>query len=396
MPAKTSLMPMAGIDNRQEDAALVVGGDAPRVYFREALNVDFTETGRMNLRGAIHRITETPFKHLWVSPLHGDTFGVLGSQWVKVDTDDWSYEVLLDLGGDMASHCVLNSRVVVAGADALFSYDGRKAVRLSIETPGQPFASQISGAMPAGDYGVAVSWLRGSLESSVSAMSAISLSDGGGITVGLPYCIDPSITGVRLYCTKPGSRELQRVGDWPVGEGAIDLVALPDLGASPEFQHLDAMPSGRFVQTWRGRLLVASTKTLYFSEPMAWHLHDRRHGFVQFPQRITFVIAVDGGIWVGQMDHVLFLAGNKPDDFEQQRRSAKAPVPGSAIHIDSDLVGEMAGSGVKSALWLAANGYVLGTADGQMVELHRKRITGINAATGSTTVWGGRVLTVLG
>lgn len=396
MAIKTNMMPMAGMDNKQEDAALVVRGDAPRVYFRNALNVDFTETGRLNMRGAVRKVASDLYKCIWQSPLHGDVFGVLGSSWVKIDPESWGHEVLADLGGEWASHCVLNGRVVVAGAGGLFTYDGRKATRLPMDTPGQPFASASEGAMPPGSYGVAVSWLRGSLESSVSATSSVDLGSGGGLTVGLPYCLDPSVTGVRLYLTKPGSRELQQAGDWPISQGALGLVALPELGGSPEFQHLDAMPAGRYVQPWRGRLLTAGHKTLYFSEPMAWHLHDRRHGFIQFPQRITFVIALDGGIWVGQVDHVLFLEGHQPDDLAVQRRAAKPPVPASAVHIDSDLVGELAGPGVQSALWLAANGYVLGTSDGQMVEMQRKQLKGIQAASGSTTVWGDRILTLLG
>lgn len=397
MAIKTSLMPLAGIDNRQEDdAALIINGEDRRVFLRDALNVNITETGRANLRGALHQVTATPFKSLWVSPLHGDLFGVLGTLWVKIDPQDWSYEVLSDLGGEEASHCVVNAKVVAAGVDGLFSYDGRRALPLSMETPGQPFLTEIEGSLPQGGYGVAVSWLRGSLESSVSSMTSIQLQQGGGITIGLPYCIDQSITGLRIYMTKPGGRELQRVGDWPVNQGAVDVLALPELGAPPEFQYLDGMPTGHFVQPWRGRLLTAGHKTLYFSEPMAWHLHDRRHGFIQFPQRITFVAALDGGIWVGQVDHAIFLAGNQPEDLQQQKRAAKAPVPRSAVILDSDLVGELAGPGVQVALWLGANGYVLGTADGQMVELQRKRIMGIAAASASTTAWGNRILTVLG
>ncbi|WEE79472.1 hypothetical protein LZ683_08965 [Comamonas testosteroni] len=398
MPVKTNLMPAAGIDNRQEDAALVVGGEAPRVYFREALNVNITEAGRVNMRGAVRKVTDTPFKNAWSSHLHGDLFGTLGTDWVKINPTDWSHEVLANLGSEWTSCCVLNGKVVAAGAAGLFAYDGRNASRMTIDTPSQPFVTTTpGGALVPGDYGVAVSWLRGSLESSVSHMEVGRVAEtGGSLSVGLPYCIDPSVTTVRLYLTKPGSRELQRAGDWPISQGTIEIAAAPELGASPEFQFLDAMPTGRFVQPWRGRLLTASFKTLNFSEPMAWHLHDRRHGFIQFPQRITFVAAVDGGIWVGQVDHVLFLSGAQPDELQQQRRASKPPVPASAVLLDSDLVGELAGPGSQSALWLAENGYVLGTSDGQMVELQRKRLTGIKAASGATTVWGSRVLTVLG
>ncbi|RMX08488.1 hypothetical protein D8I35_05265 [Corticibacter populi] len=394
--ANTRLMPLAGINNRSEDdAALVRGGDDPTVFVREALNFDITDTGRLHMRGQVKMVTSTPYKHLWYSHLHGDLFGMLGTAWVKIDPDDWSCVELADLGGGWASHCVLNGRVAVAGVDGIFTFDGQAATRLPIETPGMPALVRTGGALESGDYGVAISWLRGSLESSVSEVAYAALQDGGGLTVGMPYSIDPSITMARLYMTKPGSRVLLHAGDHAVNGDSVDIVAMPLLGGAPEFQHLDAMPAGRFLGHWKGRLVTATNRVLSFSHPMAWHLHDRRHDFVQFPQRITFVVAVEGGLWVGQVDHVLFLSGSQPDDLQVLRRGAKAPVYGSAILLDAELLGEVAG-GSQAALWLAENGYVIGTADGQVVEIHRKSIAGIRASAGASTVWGERILTVLG
>ena len=39
------LMPLAGINNVAEDAALQRGGDAARLYVRDAVNVDLTPAG---------------------------------------------------------------------------------------------------------------------------------------------------------------------------------------------------------------------------------------------------------------------------------------------------------------------------------------------------------------
>ncbi|THJ36159.1 hypothetical protein E8K88_02525 [Lampropedia aestuarii] len=391
--ADTRLMPLAGINNRAEDAALVRGGDSPAVWVREALNVDITETGRLNMRGQVRAVTQTPYKHLWFSALHGDLFGVLGTRWVKIHPDDWSYEELADLGGSWASHCVIDQRVAVAGADGIFVYDGTKAEPLQMHTPGMPAVSDLDGSLPPGDYGVAVSWLRGSLESSVSEV-AFGPAQSGGLRVSFPFSLDDSVTGVRLYMTKPGSRELQRVGDYLVSAQAADVVAPPALGGSPEFQHLDAMPSGRFMHHWRGRLLTCTARTLHFSKPMAVHLHDCRHDFVQLPQRITFVAPVEGGIWVGQVDHIVFLSGTQPDDLVVRRLAGQPPIQGSATLVPAEQLGELAG-GNAAALWLSANGYVVGTSEGEIVELHRTVLTGIAATAGATVLVGERLLTVL-
>lgn len=397
MAINTRMMPLAGINNRSEDAALVKGGDAPSVALREALNVDITETGRVNMRGALGVVSDVAYKNLWRSPLHGDLFGTLGAAWVKINPDDWSHVVLADLGSTgWASHCVLNSAVAVSNADGIWTYDGVQAVPLPMHTPGLPYVSAGGGTLAQGTYGVAVSWLRGTLESSVSEVAHVTVDEeGGGINVSLPFCLDASVTGARLYLTKPGSSELQAVEDYPIATTSASIVVMPELGGSPEFQHLDAMPGGRFMGLWAGQLLTAGTRTLHFSEPMAFHLYDRRHSFVQFPQRITFVAPVEGGVWVGQVDHVVFLsAGDSPGVFRLQRKAAQPPVFGSACLVNAELLGDLA-AGYLAAVWLAGNGYVVGNAEGQMVELHAKALQGIRAGQGRTVVIGNRLMTTL-
>ena len=59
------------------------------------------------------------------------------------------------------------------------------------------------------------------------------------------------------------------------------------------------------------------------------------------PQRITFILPVDGGIWVGQVTHVVFLTGNKPQDMSFQAKTTHAPVPDSAIEIDNNDIGSL-------------------------------------------------------
>jgi hypothetical protein len=101
---------------------------------------------------------------------------------------------------------------------------------------------------------------------------------------------------------------------------------------SARFKGLSPMRSGRYLKYWQGRLITADKNILRFSEPMAYHLHDESLAFVVMPQRITFM-PVDGGIWVGQVTHVVFLTGNKPQDMTFQAKTTHAPVPDSALKL---------------------------------------------------------------
>lgn len=393
--ADVSLMPMAGMNTVAEDAALHQRGEVPRLYLRDAVNMILTPAGKPELRPGVRRVTATRYKNLWQSPLHGDTFATLDGQWVRIGAG-WSSEALATIGDGPAFHEVLNNVVCVAGPNGIFTFNGSNAQRLTIDTPAAPLVMTGSGSLEEGRYGVAVSWLRDGLESGLSRVTTVDAQGGGSLEITLPLAADQSITGARLYLTKQNGGELARAGDYAANELPIHIPLLPELGAYAKFQHLSPMPTGKYLGYWRGRIVTASANVLRFSEALAFHLHDERHGFVQMPQRITFVRPVDGGLWVGQMDHVAFLSGTTPADLSVVRKASKAPVPGSAILMDSDAVGaELSGGGGAVAMWLAENGYVIGTNEGATVELQAGVMSGIAGQAGTSVVFERRAITAV-
>lgn len=389
------IAPLAGIDNfSARDDALQVGGNEPRVYLRDAVNV-VINNARASMRPGLRPVTSTPYAELWQSPLHGDTFARLGTQWVKVNTADWTHEVLAEVGEGALSHLVLNGTVLVAGSNGIYQYNGQSAQRLGIDTPGAPIVTAGSGSLEAGSYGVALSWLRGALESPVSAVTHCAVGAQGALQVLLPMALDASITGVRLYLTRQNGGELLRAGDHPASLPEVSIALLPKLGASVQFLHMEPMPTGQYLGLWQGRLVVSNGRTLRFSEALAYHVHDPRHGFVQMPQRITFVAPVDGGLWVGQVDHVVFLRGTAPQELVFERKTSRAPVPGSAVALASDEAVEASGGGRAAVAWLSSAGFAMGTPDGGIIEPQAQRLRAISATAGSTVVQHHRLTTAL-
>lgn len=390
--ADTPLTPLAGINNVAEDAALQ--GD--RLFVRDAVNVNVTPAGKLEVRRGARQVSALKYRNLWQSPLHGDTFGTLGDQWHKIDPEAWSSESLATIGEGIASHIVLMNMVCAAGPAGIFTYDGSKAQRLTLDTPAAPLVMVGEGSLEQGAYHVAVAWLRGSQESALSEAATVHVPADGALEVAFPMCLDLSVTGIRLYLSKPNGGELMRYEDFPVGSPVFSIRVPPALGAAAQFRHLSPMPTGLFLAYWRGRLLTARANVLRFSEAMAYHLHDERHGFIQMPQRITFVQPVDGGIWVGQVDHVAFLQGASPDSLSVIRKASAGPVPGSAIQLPADVVGtNLAGGGSPVAVWLAENGYVAGTSEGGLAEIHSNVMRGITASAGTSVVLDRRLITAV-
>lgn len=385
-----SFMPCFGIDNTSEDAAMVQGGREPFVYVRDANNVNVTPAGKIEMVASGGMVTESKFQSMWQSPLHKDIFAILGNEWVKVNTSDWSYSTLADIGSSDLYHTVLNNLVVVAGKHGIYTYDGQTCQPLTIDRPPMPVA-----------YGgidrtkqtrsIAISWLRGSMESNLSDY----VTAGESTDVVLPMVFDPTITAVNIYATNLGGTDMQLAGTVSSSSTSYKIEADHALGMAAQFAHLSPMPTGKFLCYWNGRLITATANVIRFSEPLAYHLHDERHGFIQTSQRVTFLQPVSGGLWVGQTDHVIFIQGSTPDDMVIIPKNTAAPIPGSAIQIDAAEIGEIAEGGDKAVVWLSAKGYVAGNSGGQLVEYQAKRINNISAASGTTVRLARRLLTAV-
>lgn len=387
--ANKNFMPIMGIDNISEDAAMVQGGREPFVFVRDANNVNITPAGRIEMIASGGKVTDEPYKNIWQSPLHKDVFAVLGDDLVKVKPD-WTHDRLLNIGGGHVVYEVLNNHVIVASKQGLFVYDGVKVVPLTIDRPPSPVAYDGIDRTKQ-TRSIAISWLRGATESPLSDY----VTAGTQTEVVLPMVFDPTITGVNIYSTSIGGTDMQLAGTLTSDATSFTITEDHKLGMAAQFAHLSPMPTGKYLCYWRGRLITATANVIRFSEPLAYHLHDERHGFIQTSQRVTFIQPVTGGLWVGQVDHVIFISGNQLEDMSITIKSSAAPVPDSAIQMGAAEIGEIAEGGDQAVIWLASNGYVAGNSVGQIVEYQAARINNVTAKTGTTVRLARRVLTAV-
>ena len=392
MPSQ-SFMPCRGIDNISEDAAMVQGGKEPFVFMRDVVNANVTPAGKIDMIASGGKVSGKPYKNLWQSPLHKDVFAMYVNDWVKVMVDDnsWSHEVLATIGRSDVYHTVLNNLVVVAGKHGLYTYDGQTCQPLTIATPPAPITNDNVENTKPSSRSVAISWLRGSMESSLSDY----VSAGESANIVLPMVFDPTVTGVNIYTTTIGGTDMQLAGTMDRAATNFAITADHKLGMAAQFTHLSPMPTGKYLCYWRGRLITATANVIRFSEPLAYHLHDERHGFIQTSQRITFIQPVDNGLWVGQVDHVLFIEGSNPDDMSVSIKSAQPPVPNSAIQTNSNDIGDAAEGGGLVTMWLARNGYVAGNSMGQIIEYQAGRIDNINGQDSTTVRLARRLVTAV-
>lgn len=386
------LTPLRGLDNVSDDESMSSFGREPFVKLRDAVNVNISSSGRVQLRETGVVATEIPYKNLWVSPLHGDTFGTLNGELVKINPVDWSHESLnIELKGSV-NYLVVNNFIIISDALALYKYDGASVIKLTIETPPEPMARLLTGSLLEGTYTVAIAWSKDGRESGLS--TSVSLNVEGGIELILPYNYSGDADQAVIYMTERNGSELLKVATVAINTATFTISSDKDLTRAAQFQHLSPMRTGKFLKLWRGRLLTADKNMLYFSQALNFHLCDERYDYIALPQRVTFVEPVESGIWVGQSNSVVFLSGSDVRDLRLVQTGAKAPVPGTALRVNSDLLGELS-AGLESVLWLAENGYCIGTPSGNLVEAHANTLKGITAKGGQSVRFDDRIVTVL-
>lgn len=395
MKAQTLRMtPIVGMDNRSSDDELFKRGDSPQLFVRDARNLDVSGSGRIAMRPGWRMASPVPYRDLWQNPVHGDLFGRLGDDWVRVeDLASGAHEVLASAGSGPYSHVLLNNRVLMASPAGVWAFDGAAALPLGMGRPVGPVLELGAGSLQAGRYGVCVAWVRDGLESGTSEAVFVDVPAAGAITVTPALCLDPGVTAARIYMTGCNGGEFMLAAELPLGQSEVFTLPAPS-GRPPMFTAMEPMPGGTYFQEWRGRIVTARANVLRFSQALAYHVHDPIRDHVTLPQRITFVLAVDGGLWVGQRDRVVFLAGDQPATLQVASHHAGAPVPGSAILAKpGDLSGEL--GMVAMALWLSEFGYVAGTADGSAIQVQKSALHGLSGAFGSTVVFGQRAYTAV-
>ena len=112
--AALKLFPLAGMNNVVADDGLQRGGDAPKLFVRDALNVDISDTGRIALRKGASQVSALNFKNIWQSPLHKDVFATLDHDLVLVNLTDWSYKILgKNIATQLVSYQVINNLVYI-------------------------------------------------------------------------------------------------------------------------------------------------------------------------------------------------------------------------------------------------------------------------------------------
>jgi hypothetical protein len=385
--AELKVAPFAGIDH-------VTGEPNKPEWLKDALNVVIDREGGLARRRGTTALL-AGVSSVFGSRVLDSLVGVLGGNLVSISTAPVATSVLGPVVDEELWYEELNNELVFAGMNTLGVVRDGAVVDLGIDVPAAPGVSAgAGGGLAAGTYGVCVTFVASTgEESGASTAKFVEVSDNGSLDVNVPTSLQSGVTRCRVYATTCNGDVFYLMSE---ATGATSIGAGDKPGRACDTRNKVRMRPGAYLKQWRGRILVARGNVLLMSEPFRYGLHDPRSGYVQFPQRITFIQPVEGGVFVGQPGGVLFLAGDDITKAELRNTGASPPVSGSAILVDgADFKLDDLSPTQKYAVWFSERGFAIGAPNGGVTEPQSTRVRVPAGQYGATVVLDRRVLALV-
>jgi len=139
-------------------------------------------------------------------------------------------------------------------------------------------------------------------------------------------------------------------------------------------RHFSAPPIGHHLAVFAGRMLISQDNVLWWSEPFNFGLYDLSGSFVQFNTKITLVKPIDAGVFISTEKNTYFLSGTDPKQWTLRTVATYPAIEWtdaieylSAADLGIDIPG-------KVPVWASTEGAILGTPNGNIINLNKKKV----------------------
>lgn len=182
-----------------------------------------------------------------------------------------------------------------------------------LPVPPTPAISATWGSLAAGIYQACITYVRNDgQESGASESVALEVSSNAGITItGITASTDPGVSFIRIYATQRDSGLFYRLDTLANTSQTYSIYNLNHITAIPlRTQFLSPPPAGQLLEYDNGRIHIASFDVDYYTNPFAYELCNIQTNFIQFDDDITLMGSVDGGMFFGTGNEIVFAKGD--------------------------------------------------------------------------------------
>lgn len=234
-----------------------------------------------------------------------------------------------------------------------------------LSIPPAPIAQPATGNLPPGAYHLCYTTYSGTRVGGNSAILQVRWMEG---TNGIQLLNQP--TDAYVWITQPNTGEFFKA---TVTNGVISTI-----NSIEPLETLDVttVPFLQYIIVAHGRMFGARGHYLYYSDPGGQFEWFRRKNKIYFPEELTMVAPINGGIYVASLDRTWVLDGTDVAKMQVKEIGYGAIpntlvyslVEGAGYEISKEL------SQVASPLWMSKGGIVVGTQTGKLVHVSERTV----------------------
>lgn len=312
----------------------------------DAVNVDFTVGGKMELRTGFERVLEA--ENVRAVFAMGEDLALVAGDKLLHYADGVTSELTSLSPGPVAA-VYHNSELLLNTLNQSLRIANGRALSWAIPSPA--FDLQVvGGSLPAGVYQVAVTALDGGIESGC-IKKVVTLGEGQALRVSVADDRE-----CRLYCSVANGSTLYHQG---IAYDTNLIGSVLDSSVRCETSGLEPLPFCSMLVSRHGMVIGADGRYLYHTRPLQPHLHNPETDWVAYPEPITVIAAVEGGVFVCA-DKTYFLSGIGGDEFNQRTLAEYGAVADTLAQLPDG-----------SVAWFCKYGQVIGRPDGSIDLINR-------------------------
>lgn len=373
-----------GVDMLSHETSL------PKGAVRQAINVNLDRYGNFSRRKGYTKVVPgTGFHSIRMLPQKGLILLAQDSTLKAINPSDYSMSTVYNLNSaDPVDYCEHNGTVYFSNRTTAgcIPYGSSVARELGVPIPGTTpgLSATTNGSLDRGTYSIALTFVDDlGEESGTGDITQVTLNAPGGISVSSL----PTHSGwkLRIYMSGPDGEEMYLNSEFNAVT-TVTQITSPTRLKMMDGAPLYPMEPGSIIRAHNGRLYTCKDNVISFSEPLRYGATDLSHNKIQMNDTITVFEPVLGGIYVGAGTKVWFMEGGDPSKFTQKLVSNCRALPGSSTLVPGEHFNpKVVDPNYPVAVWLSTSGYVVGQADGKLVELQPDRLRIPGSLTGKST-----------
>lgn len=373
------LGPWRGVNNVEDEVSSAYQIGEQLAYLREAVNFDLHKEGWLSRRVGRTKLLTLTSGHSIVAAdgmlLLADNGSLKRVYPASTAAGTLAVTLVSGLSGNPVSFAEAGGQIYWCDSQA----KGRVSVGAStfwgLEPPGPPTLTATTGNLPAGQYMVALTCESASgVESGARPPTVISLPTGGGIAVsGITH--DAYAAYVNVYVSSTNGRDVfwadrvaATVTTYTVASMAESADPLTSIG-------MFGPPVGAHrVASHGGWLLVAAGSTLYWSQPLAYHLFRLATDVQLFADEIVLLESSDGGFYVAEGEQTWWVGGDDPETWSPRVVDTSRVSAGTALRIPGSKIPALETAALV-LVWMTEAGPVAGLPEGRIVHLTENMVS---------------------